>query len=62
MYKIKEMDGKYAVMDSSNEVAGVFNYKALATKVMTDFNKSAKKPKKEKKWKKKSKNTGQSKS
>ena len=56
------MGSKYAVMDGNNEVAGVFSNKALATKVMTDFNKSVKKPKKEKKWKKKSKNTGQSKS
>ena len=62
MYKIKEMGNKYAVMDSNNEVAGVFNNKTLATKVMTDLNESVKKPKKEKKWKKKSKNTGQLKS
>ena len=53
MYKIKEMDGKYAVMDNNNEVAGVFNSKPLATKVMTDFNKSVKKPKKNKKKAKK---------
>ncbi len=47
------MDGKYAVMDSNNEVAGVFSSKTLATKVMTDFNKSVKKPKSKKKAKKK---------
>ena len=53
MYKIKEMDGKYAVMDNNNQVAGLFNKKALATKVMTDLNKSVKKPKKNKKKAKK---------
>jgi hypothetical protein len=59
MYKIKEMDGKYAIMDNNNEVAGIFNKKALATKVMTDFNKSVKKPKNKKKAeKKKSKKKG----
>ena len=53
MYKIKEMDGKYAIIDNNNEVAGLFNKKDLATKVMTDFNKSVKKPKNKKKAKKK---------
>ena len=53
MYKIKEMGNKYAVMDDNNEVAGVFNKKALATKVMTDLNKTVKKPKSKKKAKKK---------
>tara|TARA_R100000988_G_scaffold100747_1_gene72033 strand:- start:688 stop:849 length:162 start_codon:yes stop_codon:yes gene_type:complete len=53
MYKIKEMGSKYAVMDDNDEVAGLFNKKALATKVMTDFNKSVKKPKNKKKAKKK---------
>ena len=47
------MDGKYAIMDDNDEVAGLFSKKALATKVMTDFNKSVKKPKSKKKAKKK---------
>ncbi len=47
------MDGKYAIIDNNNEVAGLFNKKDLATKVMTDFNKSVKKPKSKKKAKKK---------
>ena len=55
MYKIKEMDGKYAIVDNNNEVTGIFNKKALATKVMTDFNKSVEKPKKSKKKKSKKK-------
>lgn len=45
------MDGKYAVMDSNSQVAGIFNNKTLATKVMTDLNKSVKKPKKKAKKK-----------
>ena len=53
MYKIKEMNGKYAIMDDNDEVAGLFSKKALATKVMTDFNKSVEKPKKAKKKKSK---------
>ena len=53
MYKIKEMDGKYAVMDSNNEIAGLFGKKALATKVAADMNKSVEKPKKNKKKAKK---------
>ena len=53
MYKIKEMDGKYAIVDNNNEVTGIFNKKALAPKVMTDFNKSVEKPKKAKKKKSK---------
>jgi len=55
MYKIKEMNGKYAIMDDNDEVAGLFSKKALATKVMTDFNESVKKPKKAKKKKSKKK-------
>ena len=47
------MNGKYAIMDDNDEVAGLFNKKDLATKVMTDFNKSVKKPKNKKKAKKK---------
>ena len=47
------MNGKYAIMDDNDEVAGLFSKKALATKVMTDFNKSVKKPKNKKKAKKK---------
>ena len=31
VYKVKEMDGKYAVLDNNGEVAGYFIGKTLAT-------------------------------
>tara|TARA_R100001443_G_scaffold115227_1_gene132524 strand:+ start:593 stop:754 length:162 start_codon:yes stop_codon:yes gene_type:complete len=51
-YKIEERNGRYAVIDGNNEVAGVFKTEALATKVAADMAPAVKPAKKEKKSKK----------
>tara|TARA_Y100001938_G_scaffold141937_1_gene212440 strand:+ start:983 stop:1159 length:177 start_codon:yes stop_codon:yes gene_type:complete len=55
VYKVKEIDGKYAVLDNNNEVAGFFAGKTLATKIAERMNKDMKPAKKAKKAKKEKK-------
>tara|TARA_B100000424_G_C22884388_1_gene470569 strand:- start:764 stop:940 length:177 start_codon:yes stop_codon:yes gene_type:complete len=55
VYNVKEIDGKYAVIDDNDEVAGFFAGKTLATKIAARMNKNMKPAKKAKKTKKEKK-------
>ena len=55
VYKVKEMDGKYAALDNNGEVPGYFIGKTLATKIAARMNKDMKPAKKAKKAKKEKK-------
>ena len=54
-YNIKEKDGRYAIVDDNDEIAGSFRSKDMANQIADNMNKPVKPAKKVKKTKKSNK-------